>query len=97
MYRNLKRFYRADYGEWSSGLRAQVLLSVKLAVAREMGEGRVPVILDDVLLPFDTGRKEGALRALAGLAEDMQTLLFTCDAETRAIAETIDGITVRDM
>lgn len=84
-------------GEWSSGLRAQVLLSVKLAVAREMGEGRVPVILDDVLLPFDTGRKEGALRALAGLAEDMQILLFTCDAETRAIAETIDGITVRDM
>ncbi len=84
-------------GEWSSGLRAQVLLSVKLAVAREMGEGRVPVILDDVLLPFDSGRKEGALRALAGLAGEMQILLFTCDAETRAIAETIDGITVRDM
>lgn len=84
-------------GEWSSGLRAQVLLSVKLAVAREMGEGRVPVILDDVLLPFDSGRKEGALRALAALAEEMQILLFTCDAETCAIAETIDGITVRDM
>lgn len=72
---------------WSSGLKAQVLLSIKLAVAKEMGGGDVPVILDDVLLPFDSERKEGAIRALAGIADEMQVLLFTCDEETRRLSE----------
>lgn len=71
---------------WSSGLKAQVLLSIKLAVAKEMGGGDVPVILDDVLLPFDSERKEGAIRALAGIADEMQVLLFTCDEETRRLS-----------
>lgn len=77
--------------EWSSGLRAQVLLSLKLAIAHEMGGGEVPVILDDVLLPFDSARKEGAIRALAGISADMQVIMFTCDAETRHIALSTDG------
>ena len=77
---------------WSSGLRAQVLLSVKLAVAKEMGGGEVPVILDDVLLPFDSERKEGACRALAELSTEMQVLLFTCDAETVRICSGIPAI-----
>lgn len=71
---------------WSSGLKAQVLLSIKLAVAKEMGGGDVPVILDDVLLPFDSERKEGAIRALASIADEMQVLLFTCDEETRRLS-----------
>jgi hypothetical protein len=63
----------------STGLRAQVLLSLKLAVAREMGGGKVPVILDDVLLPFDTERKCGAIRALEEISREMQVIIFTCD------------------
>lgn len=77
---------------WSSGLRAQALLAVKLAVAREMGGGEVPVILDDVLLPFDSDRKGGACRALAELAPEMQVLMFTCDAETVSICSRIPGV-----
>ena len=73
---------------WSTGLRAQVLLSLKLAVARELGDGRVPIILDDVLLPFDPVRKEGALRALEGISEEMQVLMFTCDP---SVAEMVSG------
>ena len=72
---------------WSSGLRAQVLLSIKLAVAKEMGGGDIPVILDDVLLPFDSERKEGAIRALKEISREMQILLFTCDDEARRFAE----------
>lgn len=83
--------------EWSSGLRAQVLLSLKLAIAREMGGGKVPVILDDVLLPFDSERKAGAVRALAGVSEEMQVVMFTCDAETRDIASSTEGVTVLGM
>ena len=84
-------------GAWSSGLRAQVLLSVKLAVAKEMGGGEVPVILDDVLLPFDSERKEGACRALAEMSAEMQVLLFTCDAETVRICSGIPGIRLVSM
>ena len=79
-------------GAWSSGLRAQVLLSVKLAVAKEMGGGEVPVILDDVLLPFDSERKAGACRALAELSSEMQVLMFTCDAETAEICRSLEGV-----
>ncbi len=84
-------------GQWSSGLRAQTLLSLKLAIAKEMGEGKVPVILDDVLLPFDSERKAGACRALRDVSEEMQVILFTCDKETKDICEGIDGITVQSM
>ncbi len=82
-------------GEWSSGLRAQVLLSLKLAVARKMGGGEVPVILDDVLLPFDSERKAGACRALMELSDEMQVLLFTCDRETRDICESLGVEVIR--
>ncbi len=83
--------------EWSSGLRAQILLSLKLAVAREMGEGKIPIVLDDVLLPFDSERKLGAVKALARISEEMQVIMFTCDAETKAFAESIGGITISEM
>ena len=81
--------------QWSSGLRAQVLLSIKLAIAREMGCGEVPMILDDVLLPFDSERKEGACRALLEVSGEMQVLMFTCDRETAGICSEIGAATVR--
>lgn len=86
-----------EEGQWSTGLRAQVLLSLKLAVARELKGGRMPIILDDVLLPFDSDRKRGAIRALAELSSEMQVLLFTCDAETRDIAMSTEGADVVSM
>ncbi len=67
--------------QWSTGLRAQILLSLKLAIAKEMGNGDIPIILDDVLLPFDDERKKGAVKALSMLSEEMQVLLFTCDSD----------------
>lgn len=72
---------------WSSGLGDQVKLSLKMAVARELSQERPPILLDDVLLMFDSDRKRGACRALLDLAEDMQVMLFTCDAETRDLME----------
>ena len=80
----------------SSGLRAQVLLSIKLAIAREMGSGEVPVILDDVLLPFDSERKEGACKAISSLSNEMQVIMFTCDDDVAEIAEKL-GVRVTQM
>ena len=80
--------------QWSTGLRAQVLLSLKMAVAKEMGNGRIPMILDDVLLPFDKDRKAGACRALAHISEEMQVLLFTCDDAIYRTMSEVDGCNV---
>lgn len=79
-------------GEWSTGLRDQIYLSIKLAVAKEMSspEG-LPVILDDVLQMFDSDRKAAACRALGELSKDIQILLFTCDAETMFLAKEEGG------
>lgn len=73
---------KKEASQWSSGLGDQVKLSLKMAVARELSEERLPILLDDVLLNFDSERKRGACRALLGLSEDMQIFLFTCDQET---------------
>ena len=69
-------------GQWSSGLAGQVSLSLKLAVAKELSDEKLPILLDDVLLVFDSQRKKGACQALAEVAKDMQVILFTCDRET---------------
>ncbi len=75
-------------GEWSTGLGDQLLLAVKLAVARELaGETPLPVLLDDILQMFDHGRRAAACEALADLAEDMQVILFTCDRNTASMLE----------
>ncbi len=65
--------------QWSSGLGDQVYLSVKMAVAKEMGSEKLPLILDDVLLRFDTARKQGACKAILDFARDQQVILFSCD------------------
>lgn len=70
----------------STGLRSQVMLSLKLAIARELGKGEVPMILDDVLLSFDSERKAGAFDALKEISDEMQVILFTCDDSVRDLA-----------
>ncbi len=67
---------------WSSGLAGQVCLALKLAVAKELSDEKLPILLDDVLLVFDSERKMGACRALAEVAKETQIILFTCDRET---------------
>ena len=80
--------------QWSTGLRAQILLSIKLAVAKEMGSGEIPVILDDVLLPFDKDRKNGACQALSMLSNEMQVLLFTCDEDVEEMCKGLANVSI---
>lgn len=77
--------------QWSSGLGDQIKLSIKMAVAKELSEEDLPILLDDVLLMFDHERKKGGCAALADLSKDMQVLLFTCDRETRDLAVEAGG------
>lgn len=67
-------------GEWSSGLSDQVYLSVKMAIAKEMGTERLPLVIDDILVRFDGRRKQGACRAIKEFSKDQQVIMFTCDS-----------------
>ena len=73
------RMGRKSLSEWSAGLGDQVLLSVKMAIAKELTDESVPFIMDDVLVRFDRERKKGACRAILEFAKDQQVIMFTCD------------------
>ena len=81
-------------GMWSSGLAGQVCLSLKLAVAKELSDEKLPILLDDVLLVFDSERKMGACRALSEVAKETQIILFTCDRETYEFMKQIGSNTM---
>jgi hypothetical protein len=66
--------------EWSSGLSDQVYLSVKMAIAKEMGSEKLPLVIDDIMVRFDARRKQGACRALMEFSQDQQVIMFTCDS-----------------
>lgn len=80
---------RLGVAQLSRGTAAQLFLSVRLALARQLavtnGAG-LPLILDDILVDFDRERLEGAARVLGRVAGEQQVVLFTCH---RHILETV--------
>lgn len=73
----------------SQGTRKTILLAFRLALLKYYyrSESGV-VVLDDVLLDMDPGRRRGAAKLLAGFAEENQVIFTTCDP---AIAELLGG------
>lgn len=63
----------------SAGSRDQLYLALRLATLERYIDSAeaMPFIVDDVLVDFDDQRSEAALKALAGLAESTQVILFT--------------------
>ena len=57
-------YMKKSSNKWSSGLGDQIYLSLKMAMAGQMGNENMPLILDDVLIRFDDERKMGACRAI---------------------------------
>jgi hypothetical protein len=65
----------------SRGTREQLFLSLRLALVRDYARRgvRLPVVLDDVLVNFDSDRAKAAAGLLADFAaEGHQVLVFTC-------------------
>lgn len=63
----------------SQGAREQLLLCLRLAVARELATDEPQVlILDDVLVNTDAIRQERILDLLGTLSPNLQTLILTC-------------------
>ena len=61
----------------SDGTMDQLYLALRLAVAEELTP-KAPLVLDDVLVRFDDGRMQAAMKLLREMAKDKQILCFTC-------------------
>ena len=74
------RDLQATVEDLSFGTQEQLMLLVRLALARLLGREGDPqcVILDDPLVNTDRSRQRAALRILEQAAQDTQILVFTC-------------------
>ena len=62
----------------SIGTIDQLYLSLRLSMAEEISEEKMPVILDEAFAYFDDYRLENALKFLVEELEENQIILFTC-------------------
>ncbi len=77
----------------STGAREQLFLCLRLALARSYARRGVelPLVLDDVLVNFDTRRSLAAARLLHDYAaEGQQVLLFTCHEHVAQMFRALD-------
>jgi uncharacterized protein YhaN len=77
----------------SNGTRDQLYLALRLATLEwRLTSGEpMPFIVDDILINFDDDRCGSTLKALAGLAEKNQIILFTHHRRVVEIARTMDS------
>lgn len=76
----------------SDGAKDQLFLALRLAtIERHNGAEveRLPLVLDDVLVNFDEGRAELAIRLLSTLSGSMQVLMFTHQERLAEIARAL--------
>lgn len=73
----------------SIGTIDQLYLSLRLSMAKEISEERMPIILDEAFAYFDDYRLENILKFLINELSENQVILFTC---TKREKETLDKL-----
>lgn len=68
-----------DYDSLSGGAREQLSVIVRIACARLVGEGGVPVFLDDTMGYTDPSRRLTMGAVIAAAASTSQLIVLTCD------------------
>lgn len=71
----------------STGTIFQMYLSLRLAVAKEITEEKMPIILDEAFAYYDDERLENILLYLAENYPNEQIILFTCSHREKEILE----------
>ncbi len=68
----------------SRGTREELLLCMRLGIVAEFEKNAesLPLILDDVLVDFDTPRRRTAVQMLAEFAKNRQLIIMSCHQET---------------
>ncbi len=82
----------------SDGTRDQLFLALRLATITHRFENSpepMPMVMDDVLVHFDTDRARATLEVLAEFAKQTQILLFTHLERDKALAEELDPLNAR--
>jgi hypothetical protein len=74
------------YSNLSSGTKEQIGILQRLATARLVGKGGVPLLLDDAVAYTDAVRQETLAAALGFASADAQTIIVTCAPEKYAHA-----------
>ncbi|GKU78270.1 AAA family ATPase [Paenibacillus sp. L3-i20] len=73
-----------DSSVLSRGTAEQLYLAMRLALAVQSSQGeKLPLLLDDLFVNFDSERLQAAARLVAQLADERQLLLFTCHEKVR--------------
>lgn len=82
--------------ELSRGTAEQLYLALRMGFLKSLQSGRsLPVLMDDVVVNFDSTRRAGAAAAIAELAAERQVIFFTCHEETAAVlADAVPGHTL---
>ena len=74
------------YANLSSGAQEQIGILERLATARIVGQGGVPLLLDDAVAYTDNVRQETLAAVLGFASVDTQTIIVTCSPEKYAHA-----------
>ncbi len=79
--------------ELSRGTAEQLYLSLRFGYIDNAGrqEDRLPVVMDDILVNFDSLRAENAAKAIAEMAAYNQVLYFTCHPRTMEIFRSVSS------
>ncbi|MEJ7761981.1 MAG: hypothetical protein WKF80_04235, partial [Thermomicrobiales bacterium] len=77
----------------SRGTLEQLYLALRLGLAAAFSPrvGRLPLVMDDVLVNFDPERALGVARALQDVARERQVLLFTSQPATLEVMRSVEG------
>ena len=80
-------------GQLSRGTREQLYLAMRLAYVRHYCQHAepLPIIMDDVLVNFDSQRARLTLQLLVEFSQDVQVLFLTCHDHIVQLAREIDA------
>ncbi|MFC1580000.1 AAA family ATPase [Thermodesulfobacteriota bacterium] len=69
-----------EIGELSRGTAEQLYLSLRFGFIQEFCKNAeaLPIVMDEILVNFDTSRARAAVRGILDLSQDHQILFFTC-------------------
>jgi uncharacterized protein YhaN len=83
----------------SQGTMEQLYLSMRFAMMEEYGQtAKLPVILDDIFVNFDSVRLREALQGIVHLSREHQIILFTCHAHVvKQAQESIENMKLIDL
>ena len=76
----------------SIGTIDQLYLSLRLSMAEEISDEKMPIILDEAFAYFDDNRLENVLKFLIEELKENQIILFTC---TKREEEILDKLNIK--